>query len=94
MYRGEDSLKLEFIYCLETRIYLQSEDFTMTILISNILQERGMEEKKGVWKNSLKKNGLFRKNNGEKKIIETGIYLLRLSKLENLYIVRIKTILF
>ena len=29
VYKGEDSWKLEFTYCLETRIYLQSEDFTM-----------------------------------------------------------------
>ena len=29
VYRGEDSWKLEVIYCLETRIYLQSKDFTM-----------------------------------------------------------------
>ena len=49
-----------------------------------VLQERGNRRVYG--KNPLKKNGLFRKNDGEMKIIETRIYLLRLLKLENLYI--------
>ena len=49
-------------------------------------KKEGRGNRRVFGKSPLKKNGLFRKNDGEMKIIETRIYLLRLLKLENLYI--------